>query len=90
MRVSDWLGSIRYVPKHFLLFSIRLYQSTLSLDHGLLKIFRPYGHCRFHPTCSEYGYQAIEKYGVIKGSYLTAGRVLRCHPWNKGGHDPVK
>ncbi len=45
----------------------------------------------YTPTCSEYGYQAIEKYGVVKGVYLGTLRVLRCNPWfGKGGHDPVK
>jgi uncharacterized protein len=90
MRVNIWFDYLKYFPKQFVLFSIRLYQRTLSLDHGFLKVFRPYGHCRFHPTCSEYGYQSIEKYGLIKGGWLTVGRVLRCHPWNKGGNDPVK
>jgi uncharacterized protein len=90
MRISVWVDYIRFFPKHFILFSIRIYQLTLSLDHGFLKVFRPYGQCRFHPTCSEYGYQAIEKYGVIKGSGMTAWRVLRCNPWNKGGNDPIK
>lgn len=46
--------------------------------------------CRFSPTCSEYTYQAVEKYGVFKGLYLGVRRVLRCHPWSAGGYDPVK
>lgn len=45
--------------------------------------------CRFTPTCSQYGLQAFQKYGVFKGFWLTAGRVLRCHPWGGHGHDPV-
>jgi len=45
--------------------------------------------CRYEPTCSQYGYEAISKYGVIKGGYLTAKRILRCHPFAKGGIDPV-
>jgi len=45
--------------------------------------------CRFHPTCSEYAAQAVEIHGVIKGSALAAGRLLRCHPWSAGGFDPV-
>lgn len=69
---------------------IRIYQKTLSFDHGIFRHLFPYGYCRFHPTCSEYGYQAIEKYGVIKGGLLAIWRILRCHPWNKGGSDPVK
>ena len=45
--------------------------------------------CRFLPTCSQYTFEAIDKYGVIKGIYLGTGRLLRCNPWNKGGYDPV-
>lgn len=45
--------------------------------------------CRFQPTCSEYGYQAIEKYGIIKGGRMTIGRILRCNPFFPGGYDPV-
>lgn len=45
--------------------------------------------CIYTPTCSQYGYEAIERYGLIKGGYLTARRILRCHPWAQGGHDPV-
>ncbi len=45
--------------------------------------------CRFVPTCSEYGYEAIAKYGIIKGGWLAAWRVLRCNPFACGGYDPV-
>ena len=46
--------------------------------------------CRFYPTCSEYGYQAIAKYGIIKGGVKTAWRILRCNPFCRGGYDPVE
>jgi len=68
---------------------IRLYQLTLSPDHGLLKRFFPYGFCRFSPSCSEYNYQAINKYGILKGSTLGLWRIMRCNPWNPGGEDPL-
>lgn len=68
---------------------IRLYQATLSLDHGIFKNLFPYGYCRFTPTCSEYAYQAVSKYGVWRGSFMGIKRLLHCHPWNPGGHDPV-
>jgi len=74
----------------FVLRLIRIYQKTLSFDHGIFSRLFPDGYCRFHPTCSEYGYQAVEKYGVIKGGLMAIWRILRCNPWNKGGHDPVK
>ncbi|MEA3272667.1 MAG: membrane protein insertion efficiency factor YidD [Patescibacteria group bacterium] len=68
---------------------IRIYQKTLSFDHGLPSYLFPHGFCRFHPTCSEYAYQAIEKYGLIKGGFKALHRVLRCNPFSKGGNDPV-
>ncbi|UBH08115.1 membrane protein insertion efficiency factor YidD [Macrococcus armenti] len=45
--------------------------------------------CRFHPTCSQYGLEAIETHGAIKGGYLTVKRILKCHPFHPGGFDPV-
>ena len=71
------------------LFLIRLYQKTLSPDHGLLSYFIPHGACKFKPTCSEYGYEAIKKYGTLKGMYLSIKRILKCHPWSNGGYDPI-
>ncbi|MCI5697722.1 MAG: membrane protein insertion efficiency factor YidD [Clostridiales bacterium] len=46
--------------------------------------------CRFYPTCSTYFIQALQKYGPFKGTYLGIRRILRCHPWNPGGYDPLK
>jgi len=60
---------------------IRLYQATFS------RIFPP--SCRFIPSCSEYTYQAIEKYGLLKGAWMGLKRISRCHPLNPGGYDPV-
>jgi len=67
--------------KHLALIPIRFYQKFIS--PGLPS------SCRFHPTCSHYGYEAIEKYGLIKGGWLTVNRIGRCHPFHPGGHDPV-
>lgn len=69
------------------LFLICVYQKTVSPDHGLMKRFFPYGYCKFTPSCSEYGYQAIEKYGVLKGGFKAVYRILRCNPWSRGGED---
>jgi hypothetical protein len=46
--------------------------------------------CRFSPTCSEYTYQAISKYGILHGGFLGFNRLLKCHPWHPGGNDPLK
>ena len=63
---------------------------------GLIKFYRKYisavktaPTCKFIPTCSEYGIEAIEKYGALKGGLLTIWRILRCNPFSKGGYDPV-
>lgn len=61
---------------------IRLYQATFS--HAL-----PANTCRFYPSCSHYGYQAIYRYGILKGGLMAVWRVLRCNPFNEGGFDPV-
>ncbi len=79
--------------KHFFrniaIFTIKLYQRTLSPDHGLFSYLFPYGYCRFSPTCSNYAISAIKKYGLFRGGVKTGWRILRCNPFNKGGHDPV-
>lgn len=64
-----------------LLFLIRLYQRTISQVTPAT--------CRFYPSCSEYGYQAIARYGVFKGTWMAIKRVVRCNPFNPGGYDPV-
>nr|WP_097028227.1 membrane protein insertion efficiency factor YidD [Clostridium peptidivorans] len=46
--------------------------------------------CRFYPTCSQYALDAINKYGVLKGSFMSVKRILRCNPFNQGGYDPVE
>lgn len=75
--------------KSIVLGLIRLYQKTLSFDHGIIgKIFGE-RFCRFYPTCSEYSYQAIERYGILRGSWIGCKRIIRCHPWNDGGYDPL-
>jgi len=76
--------------KKKVIFFIKLYQKTLSPDHGVFKHRHPHGFCRFYPTCSDYSIQAIDKYGIIKGGVKSAWRILRCNPFNKGGNDPLK
>ena len=69
------------VVKTIALLLIRFYQKLIS---PMLP-----SSCRFFPSCSEYTYQAIEKYGVLRGGWLGVRRVGRCHPWHPGGFDPV-
>lgn len=73
----------------FLILLIKLYQRTLSPDHGWLRAAFPYGACRYRPTCSEYTKQAIARYGADRGLVMGLGRIGRCHPHAIGGHDPV-
>lgn len=75
--------------KNILIFLIKLYQKTLSRDTGFFSYFYSERTCRFHPTCSQYTLEAIQRFGSIKGSYLGFRRVIRCHPWNEGGVDNV-
>jgi len=81
--------SMSHVPRVAALAAIRVYQYTLSFDHGPLKNIFAFWGCRYHPTCSQYSYEAIAKYGVIKGGWLGVKRIFHCNPWSKGGHDPV-
>ncbi len=80
--LRDMPVTLGNLPRMPLLALIRLYQATIS--RGL-----PPNTCRFHPSCSHYGYQAIYKYGALKGGLMAAWRVLRCNPFNPGGFDPV-
>ncbi|GIW64331.1 MAG: putative membrane protein insertion efficiency factor [Patescibacteria group bacterium] len=77
--------------KNLILKSIRFYQKT-SFFHGIIfkSLFLTDKVCRFTPTCSKYTYQAVEKYGSIKGLFLGLKRIIRCHPFSKGGYDPLK
>ncbi len=86
----DFLKKLYFFPRKAFVFLISIYQKTLSFDHGPLKYLYPHGFCRFTPTCSQYGIEAVSKYGVIKGGIMTCWRIIRCNPFNKGGHDPVK
>lgn len=68
-------------PRLVVMGLIRGYQLTLA--HLV------FTHCRFIPTCSHYTFEAVERYGAVKGSWLGAKRILRCHPFHPGGFDPV-
>jgi len=67
--------------KRFLIAGVQFYKKHLSSPS------RP--KCRFFPTCSVYALESLEKYGALKGSLLALGRIFKCHPFHKGGYDPV-
>ncbi len=67
--------------KSIIIFTIRLYQRTISPDHGWLQYKYPYGFCKFHPSCSEYTAQSILEHGTIKGIALGSKRIIRCNPF---------
>ncbi len=69
------------------LWLIRLYQKTLSPDHGFLKALFPHGYCKYAPSCSEYTRLSIEKHGVFLGSAKGFWRIVRCNPCSRGGDD---
>jgi len=80
--LKDLPLSLGNLPRLALLLPIRVYQQTFSKT-------LPANTCRYYPTCSHYTYQAIYKYGAIKGGWMGFWRVLRCNPFSKGGYDPV-
>ncbi len=74
--------NLKNILKKLLLSLIRFYRKFLSPLKGNI-------HCIYTPTCSQYAIEAIEKYGPFKGTFLALKRILRCHPFAKGGYDPV-
>ncbi|MBW6467722.1 MAG: membrane protein insertion efficiency factor YidD [Coriobacteriia bacterium] len=69
------------MPRRIVIALVRLYQTVVS------PLFPP--SCRFTPSCSSYAITSLQRYGVIKGGWLSLRRLSRCHPWHPGGHDPV-
>lgn len=76
------LGRVSTPIQLTLLAMIRLYQATISPLLGPT--------CRFYPSCSHYAYEAIQRYGILRGGWMTICRLARCHPFNPGGYDPVR
>jgi len=81
--MSDWREPLAgaSLPARALIALVRLYQIVLGPLIG--------GQCRFSPTCSHYAIEALARCGAWRGSWLTLGRLIRCHPWGGSGHDPV-
>lgn len=81
MTLPRALRAVADLPAAAIILLVRLYQATLSPILG--------GQCRFQPTCSRYAIEALGKYGALKGGWLAVRRLLRCHPFSRGGYDPV-
>ncbi len=81
-RLRDLPFNLWNAPRWLVLSLIRLYQMTFSWT-------MPPNTCRFYPSCSHYGYQAVYKHGALKGTIMAIWRILRCNPFNPGGYDPV-
>ncbi|MCA9049482.1 MAG: membrane protein insertion efficiency factor YidD [Planctomycetaceae bacterium] len=79
-RLLNLLIRITKLPAVTLIFIVRIYQWFISPLIGR--------NCRFHPSCSQYFVQAVEKYGAVSGTLRGLRRIARCHPWNPGGYDP--
>jgi putative membrane protein insertion efficiency factor len=87
--MKAFLKNIFNIPKYLLISLIDIYQATLSPDHGWLKAKYPYGYCRHYPSCSEYSKQSIQKFGVIKGGWLSVKRISSCNPWTESKIDLI-
>jgi uncharacterized protein len=81
MKTTPAAAALYLLPRRMLAWPVRFYRYFLSPWIG--------SDCRFEPSCSRYALEALEIHGAGVGSYLAARRILRCHPWCEGGHDPV-
>ena len=79
--LNSILKFIKNLIGYFFIGLIKVYQYTISPLLGV--------SCRYEPSCSSYGIEALKKHGAFKGGYLTLKRILSCHPWGGHGHDPV-
>ena len=84
-RTPRWLAAVVrfswHLPRNILIIVLKLYRRVVSPIYGQV--------CRFFPSCSAYALEAVTVHGAVKGSWLAARRVVRCHPWSAGGLDPV-
>lgn len=81
MRLTTMVSGVRRAPALALIGVFRLWQLLASPTYGQT--------CRFYPSCSAYGVEAVRVHGAVRGVWLTVRRIGRCHPWNPGGYDPV-
>ncbi len=87
MEILNQINRLLAIPLRLI---IKIYQATFSPDHGLLKVFYPYGYCKFYPSCSEYAIQTLENRGLM-GIPKIIKRLISCRPSSLGGVDmPIK
>lgn len=80
-RASWFVRTLLLVPRNLAIGFLLLYRLVVSPSYGDV--------CKYHPTCSAYGLGAVQRFGVLRGGWLTARRLFRCHPWARGGIDDV-
>ena len=73
---------LKFYPRYIAVKIVKLYQKTVSFDHGFFKFLYPNGFCRFRPSCSDYAIAALEAYGFWRGGLKSLWRVLRCNPFH--------
>ncbi|MFA5800507.1 MAG: membrane protein insertion efficiency factor YidD [Candidatus Peribacteraceae bacterium] len=84
------LATVSNIPATASVVLIRLYQRTLSPDHGLLHSLYPYGFCRHHPTCSQYAIETLKSRSYPVAVFLSIKRLLSCHPWTKVSNERLR
>ena len=86
--ILNILKFIWHIPRNLAIGVVVFYQTFFSPDHSFwAKWIKPVGHCKFHPSCSEYTRLSLKKHGFIRGSLKGTWRIMRCNPWNDGGVD---
>jgi uncharacterized protein len=87
--IQTVIGGVISIPKQIAKLLIRIYQKLFSFDHSFWAKHTEYRVCIYTPSCSEYTYQAIDRFGLIRGGWMGAKRIVSCGPWSAGGYDPV-
>lgn len=75
--------------KFVLIFMIKIYQKTISPDHGWFRARFPYGYCRYYPSCSQYTIDSLREHGVTKGLWLALKRIIKCNPFSTPSVDLI-
>lgn len=87
--MKNLLKSLPNLVVEILVFLIAAYQRIFSPDHGVLNYYYGTYRCRFFPSCSDYAKKSLRQYGLSNGLMVFLKRVIRCHPWSRGGYDPL-